>query len=144
MNVKEEWESFSEPHPCDSISGSSSSLALWLWGCCGQDLFQGGCRGQEALFGSVMTTSRLSGFVFYYGFAFPVNFLLCGWISCGVSGRWSPALGQDPLALCSLAALTLARVCDPHQCSLGIKATCAPPAPSDQVPETEPRASICK
>lgn len=79
MNVKEKRESFSKPHPCDSISGgSSSSQALWLWGCCGQDMFQGGCRGQEVLLGSVMSTTTLPGSVFYCGFAFPVNFLLCG------------------------------------------------------------------
>lgn len=78
MNVKEERESCSKPHPCDSIGGSSSSQALRLWGCCGQDMFQGGCRGREVLFGSVMTTTRLPGSVFYCGFAFPVNFLLCG------------------------------------------------------------------
>lgn len=59
MKVKEEGESFSKPYPCDSISGSSSSQALWLWGCCGQDVFQGGCRGQEVLFGSVMSTTTL-------------------------------------------------------------------------------------
>lgn len=107
----------------------------------GHGLFQGGCRGQEVHFYSVMTNTRESGAVFYCGFAFPINFLLSEWISHEFSVRWSPVLGQDTMALCSNAALTSLDLPDiyyPLKCSFGIKATFSSPAPSDRVPETEP------
>lgn len=76
--MNEDGENYSKLHSDVSVGSISSCTIAAGMQLSGHGPFKNGCRGKELHFYSVMTNTGDLGAGFYCGFAFPVNFLLCG------------------------------------------------------------------